>query len=603
MLLPLLIACASYAQPIDIDRFDVRIHLDPDGTMFVTETIAVDFHQLERHGIYRTIPVNYSRPETVGGATVSTRYALRLRVLGVADEEGSPLPYDSWPDAGTRFIRIGDPDRTVTGKKTYAITYRVQRAINRFEEHDELYWNVTGTEWNWPIHRASVEVHLPAAVSPERVRHETFTGLAGSTTTRAMDRVEEDSYHAEVTGLGPGEGLTIVLGLEKGVLLPPSVLRETWWKLADNVFFLLAALMPILALALMTYFYFELGRDPGRSTPIVVQYEPPEDLSPAEVGTLLDERVDVPDLISIVIDLAVRGYLRIEEVESTTFLFFSTTDYRFEKSKDADDDLSPHEALFLSALFRSGDSVLLSSLKDKFYTSLPAIAAAVMRRMISSGLFSRDPGKVRRFYRNVAAAAVLVPSVLGILLLASSGRVRSLLPPEPFHFFLFAAVCLVLTWAIVRLFANAMPVRTAKGARLLRHCLGFQEFVSRVEKERLERMMKDDPTLFERVLPYAIVLGVADQWAERFAGLLSAPPSWYRSDSFAPGRFRPALLVSSLGSGMHVMGSTFTSRPRATTSSGWGGSRSSAGRGFSGFGGGGRGSSGGGFGGGGGGSW
>jgi hypothetical protein len=603
--LPLLLAGALHAQstePVEIDRFGVMIHLDPDGTMFVTETIAVDFHELRRHGIYRTIPVNYSRKEAVAGASISTRYALRLRVLGVADAEGRPLPYESWPDAGTRFLRIGDPDRTVTGKQTYAITYRVERAINWFDAHDELYWNVTGTEWNWPIHEASVQVLLPGPVAPEQVMHETFTGFLGSTGTHAIDRVEGDAYYAEVTGLGPGQGLTFVLGLPKGTLLPPSALRELFWKLADNVAFFLVGLMPTLALGLMSYFYWELGRDPGQRTPVVVQYEPPEELSPAEVGALLDERVDVPDIISIIIDLAARGYLTIEEVESTSFLFFSTKDYRFEQLKEADDDLRSHESLFLSALFRSGESVLLSSLKEVFYRSLPPIRDALVRGMLSKGLFARDPEKVRRFYRNVAAASVVVPVLLGIVLL-SSGRVRSLLPPEPLDLVLFGAICLVLTFLIVRIFSYVMPAKTAKGARLYRYCLGFQEFVTRVEKDRLERMVKDDPSLFERVLPYAIVLGVADQWAERFTGLLTEPPNWYRSDTFASGRFRPAVLVSSLGSGMHVMGSTLTSRPRASGSIRWGGgSRSSAGRGFSGFGGG-RGSSGGGFGGGGGGSW
>jgi hypothetical protein len=136
-----------------------------------------------------------------------------------------------------------------------------------------------------------------------------------------------------------------------------------------------------------------------------------------------------------------------------------------------------------------------------------------------------------------------VPIGIGIVLL-SSGRLRAFLPPEPGVFFVFAAVCLLLTFLAVRLFVDAMPAKTAKGARLARYCLGFQEFVIRVEKDRLERMAKEDPTLFERVLPYAVVLGCADEWAERFEGLLTEPPSWYRSSSFTPGRlpfsrFRP----------------------------------------------------------------
>jgi Predicted membrane protein (DUF2207) N-terminal domain len=295
------------AQPIEIDRFDVAIQLEPDGAFVVTETIAVDFHELRRHGIYRTLPMVYGREENVAGGSLSTRHVTRLQILDIEDGEGNRLAHQSWPDMGTLSIRIGDPDRTVTENVTYAIRYRVQRAINRFEEHDELYWNVTGTEWNWSIHEASVRVRLPGDVPPEQLRHRTFTGLLGSTSTKATERVEANVYHAEVKDLGPGEGLTIVLGLPKGVLLPPSALRELFWKTADNIAYVLVAFMPILALGIMSYFYFKLGRDPGRRDPIVVRYEPPEDLTPAEVGTLLDEHVGIPDVVSIVIDLAVRG--------------------------------------------------------------------------------------------------------------------------------------------------------------------------------------------------------------------------------------------------------------------------------------------------------
>jgi uncharacterized membrane protein YgcG len=394
--------------------------------------------------------------------------------------------------------------------------------------------------------------------------------------------------------------LTFVLGLPKGVLEPASSFREFWWKIGDNIAFFLVALMPLLALAAMLYLYLRFGRDPGRRMPIVVQYEPPSELSPAEVGTLLDERIDTPDIVSTAIDLAVRGYLTIQEEETKAFLFLTNKDYRFEKLKPADDALRPHERVFFNALFASGDSVPLSSLRNKFYSSISWIRSAIVHEMLDKGLFPRDPARVRQFYRSVAAGAAVVPIGLGIVLL-SSGRVRSFMPPEPAVFFVFSAVCLLLTFLAVRLFVNAMPAKTAKGARLARYCLGFQEFVTRVEKDRIERMSKEDPTLFERVLPYAVVLGCADEWAERFEGLLTEPPSWYRSSSFTPGRFDSRSLVSGLGRSMHSMGSTLTSQPRPR-GSGFGGIRFGAGHGSSGFsrsGGG----SGGGFGGGGGGSW
>jgi uncharacterized membrane protein YgcG len=584
------------AAAMEIESFDVSILLDPDGTIFVTETIDVDFGALERHGIFRTIPVSYGREETIAGIPVGTRYALRLRVLGVEDENGAPIRFTTLPEDTNVFVRIGDPELTVTGKRTYVIAYRVQRAINYFETHDELYWNATGTEWDWPIHRASARVQLPSEVAPETLRHQTFTGAFGSRTTKAAERFGAQTYEAEATGLLPGEGLTFVLGLPKGVLEPLPAWRERWWKAGDNVAYFVVALLPILTFAAMLFLYLRTGRDPGRRTPIVVEYEPPEDLSPAEVGTLLDERIDIPDIVSTVIDLAVRGYLAIREEETTRLLFLTNMDYRFEKLKPADDAMQSHEREFFSALFPSGDSVLLSRLKNRFYSSIPSIETAIMRQMLSKGLFPRDPASVRRFYRGIAVAFALVSLFIGIFLL-SSGQVRYFLPPQPVAFVVFSAVAIIATSILVRLFARVMPAKTAKGARLARYCLGFREFVTRVEKDRLERMSREDPTLFERVLPYAMVLGCADEWAERFEGLLTEPLSWYVSTSFTPGRFDSRSLVSGLGRSMHSMGSTLTSHPRE----GGVGFSFGAGSGSSGFGGGG--SSGGGFGGGGGGSW
>jgi uncharacterized membrane protein len=590
---------AGVAVASQIDDFDVSILLDPDGTLVVTETIRVDFGDQQKHGIFRTIPVRYARTEMVAGLPVGTTYAIRLRVLGVANGDGEPVHFTTWPEDRNLFVRIGDSDRTVTGKKTYAITYRVQRAINWFESHDELYWNVTGTEWDWPILRTAVRVHLPAEARPEDLRHRTFTGAFGSQTTVATERVSPNAYEAEVAGLRPGEGLTFVLGFPKGFLTRPSASRELFWKLEDNAAFFLVGLVPILAFAAMLFLYLRFGRDPGRRTPIVVQYEPPEDLSPAEVGSLLDESIDTPDIVSTAIDLAVRGYLTIQEEETKQLLFFSTRDYRFEKKKPTDEGLEAHERAFYRGLFESGDSVLLSSLKNKFYRSIPSIRTALSRQLLAKELFPRDPERVRKFYRSVAGAAAILPLFVGIFLFGS-GRARSFLPPEPRVFVVFALVCLLLTFLAVRLFARAMPVKTAKGARLARYCLGFREFVTRVEKDRLERMSKEDPSLFERVLPYAVVLGCADEWAERFEGLLREPPSWYLSPAFTPGRFDSRALVSDLGRSMHSMGSTLTSEPRPS-GGGFGGISFGAGSGSSGFGGGG--GSGGGFGGGGGGSW
>ncbi len=227
---------ATRAAATEIHHFDVAIVLNVDSTFVVTETIEVDFGSQRKHGIFRTIPVDYNRSETIAGVPMTARYSIRLQVLKVTGREGRPIPFTTRKEGRNLFVRIGHPRRTVTGRVLYTITYGVQRAINRFDEHDELYWNVTGTEWDWPIHSASARIWFPSDVETERVMHKTFTGRWSSTTTDAKEQLIPELYFAEVANLGVGEGLTIVLGFPKGTLRPPSVSQESGGPLRTTLF-------------------------------------------------------------------------------------------------------------------------------------------------------------------------------------------------------------------------------------------------------------------------------------------------------------------------------------------------------------------------------
>jgi uncharacterized membrane protein YgcG len=322
------------------------------------------------------------------------------------------------------------------------------------------------------------------------------------------------------------------------------------------------------------------GRDTDRGQAVAVEWSPPRDLSPAEVGTLVDEQCHMRDIVSTLIDLAARGHLTIEETLATKLLFFSQKDYVFvRKTPPADaPPLLPHEARFLNGLFSgSANRVTLSSLKERFYTHLPAIRDAIYQSLTDKHLFAGNPDATRKGF--IGAGVVLI--VLGVFG-AVSGAALGLIA-----YGIGAAVA----GLIVLLSARAMPAKTALGSRKLRECRGFQRFVRLAEKDRIAVLAKDDPTVFGRLLPYAMVLGVADQWAEAFRDLLTEPPDWYQPYGSGPGyRFSPGGFVHDLGGGMNTMASTFASAPSSKGGSG--------GSGFSGGGG-----SGGGFGGGGGGSW
>jgi hypothetical protein len=320
-----------------------------------------------------------------------------------------------------------------------------------------------------------------------------------------------------------------------------------------------------------------------------VEWNPPKDLSPAEVGTLVDESCDMEDIVSTLIDLAARGHLKIAQTSNQGFLFFSNKDYVFTKTDPpATERLSQHEQEFLKGIFHSsltaGSSRSLSTLKEEFYVHIPAIKKYIYEELTNKGLFLSNPDVVRIKYRAMAFLFLLI----GIWMLIIK-------PP--------LGVGMLISGLIIALFAKAMPARSAAGSKARRECLGFARFVRLAEKDRIRVLAKEDPTIFGRLLPYAMVLGAADQWASAFEGLLTEPPDWYQSSGYGPNSiFSVGEFVNDLGGGLNTMRSTFGSAPSGGSGNGGSGNGggSSAASGESGFSGG---SSGGGFGGGGGGSW
>jgi len=279
----------------------------------------------------------------------------------------------------------------------------------------------------------------------------------------------------------------------------------------------------------------------------------------------------------MIIDLAVRGYLKIEQLTSQKLLFFSNRDYRFELLKEfkADPGLKNHEQQFLTGIFGSGspgNTVTLSSLKNKFYVHLPKIRNSLYQLLSKRGYFYGRPDRIRGSYRAVGLGLL----VAGFFLMGILRRWEAL-------------VLLSASGGVIAAFSTVMPRLTTRGVRMVHQILGLKEFITRVEKDRLKRMTDENPALFDEVLPFAMVLGVADEWAEAFRDLYREPPAWFASPYYLPGTFYTAMLVSDIGQATKTMGSTFASAP------------SQAGKGGSGFGGGGFG--GGGFGGGGGGAW
>ncbi|OGE80983.1 MAG: hypothetical protein A3H72_00660 [Candidatus Doudnabacteria bacterium RIFCSPLOWO2_02_FULL_48_8] len=292
-------------QPEQIEAFDVVIHIQPNASLLVEETIVYNFGVLSRHGIYRDIPLD------------------KLRISDVAvSRNDKPEPFQLLGSGKNKQIKIGNTNELISGKQTFAISYTIKGAINYFEEHDELYWNVTGTDWQVPIESVFAQVFLPQFVAEKDLKLDCFRGSFGSNTSCVQTEVLSDgSVQFADSHLQPGEGLTFAFGFPKNVVAQPTAMQiffrrlQTFWPL----------LIPLLVLIWLLHRWWKFGRDPKGQSPIVAEYDPPSDLTPAEVGTIIDGRVNKKDLSSEIIHLAVLEFLKIEKVPKKSFWASVTT--------------------------------------------------------------------------------------------------------------------------------------------------------------------------------------------------------------------------------------------------------------------------------------
>ncbi len=546
-----------------IDNFEVRAEIQADGGVTVTETITAVF-AVPKHGIYRTIPIHYN--------VAFHQYSLRFRLLSVTDAAGAERLTKVSRDGFSQRIRIGSPDVRVRGTQAYQISYRVYRAILHEQDRTVLRWNATGNEWGVPINRATVTVVLPAEFTDQLVKYDAWTGPYGATgkdyTSR---RPDARSIEFSTAGLRPREGITVEVSLPESAVAEIGLVRRLGWILMDNlvygVFFVV--------LGGCWSYWFNRGRDlPGRGS-IVVEYEPPDDLGPAEVGTIADETVHMQDISAAIVDLAVRGYIEIEDATTKKLLVFTNEDYRFKKKKAAT-DLREHERLLFEGIFNGDDSRKLSDLKFDFHETVSDVKSEIYRSLTERGYFDGNPTRIRQAFP-VIAMLVTIALFVGVAFLQVWTIGTTYIVP--------IVIAGVLSFATILVFSRIIPRKTRKGRRAWEAVKGLEEYLQRAERRELAEQERRG--VFERLLPYAIALGLADRWATAFEGIYREPPNWYRGrydDGFSTMYF-----VHSLNNSVTAMNTSLPAQPRSS-----GGSSG----GFSGGG-----SSGGGFGGGGGGSW
>jgi uncharacterized membrane protein YgcG len=528
-----------------IRSYGVTLTVQPDGELLVVERIDYDFAGTSHHGIYRDIPVR---------APYDTKFdrVYPIKVLSVTATGGASAKVATKSMNDLLRIQIGDANKTVTGEHVYTLTYRVTGSLNGFEDHDELYWNAIGQYWTVPIDRASVKVTVPGKVT----RAACFTGPLHSGLPCYGTKVSGRTATFGSTGLLPYEGITVAVGFPTGLVPKPHpVLKERW---AFQRAFSLTPVTGSVTGLLLLVILFGLGRllwRTGRdrraagseidaafgssaggevtvplfekgTTP--VEFAPPEDIRPGQVGTLLDETANPLDVTATIIDLAVRGYLRIEEIPKHGL--FGKPDWRLVRLKPSD-DLLEYEQLLLDGLFEDATekdpqgnlSVLMSELRKHFAARLVKVENALYDDATKRKWFAGRPDKVRATW-HARGWAVLI--VAGIAMFVVAGRTHYGLITVPF----------VLAGLVIITTAHRMPRRSAKGTGMVRRVRGFRVYIDTAEKQ--EARFQERENIFSKYLPYAVVFGLTEKWAKAFAHLgddMTQMVPWYvGTQAFSP---------------------------------------------------------------------
>ncbi len=617
----------AWAQSERILDYHSDIEVSANGEMRVRETIRVIAagDQIKR-GIYRDFPTDYED-------RLGNKYKVGFDVIS-ATRDGSPEEFRSERrDNGVR-VYLGNKNTYVEpGEHTYTIGYTTNRQLGYFKDHDELYWNVTGNGWVFPIETASATVTLPSGIQRSEIRPEGYTGPQGSKARDLQSRVNPDgTVDFQTTRvLGEHEGLTIVASFPKGYVAEPRASDKAGYFLKDNA----QALVGLIGLAVVLGYYlfvwFAVGKDPERGT-IMVTYEPPAGLSPAGLRYLMRMGFDQKTFASAVLDMAVRGYLTITDDDGT---------YVLQRTKANETVLLPDERVIAAKLFDDRDHIRLdnkyrmqlsgamkdlgkslSKTEEKIYfvtnrgSFLFGLAISLIVALLLYGTAEGQYKFVGGFmtvwltgwtfgvYALISQIVTLwkAPAQNGLPAAATKAGAGGMMifaipfvAGEIFGLTMFAkavsvpgALAIAGLAGMAVLFHHLLKAPTRLGRKMMDQVEGFKMFLSAVEGDRLNRMNPPDktPALFEKYLPYALALDVEQAWADQFASVLAQAaresggtysPVWFTGGTLA-GLAAGDFASSFAGSFSSAIAAS-ASAPGSSSGSGGGGSSGGGGGG------------------------
>ena len=461
-----------------IDTYHVDIEVGEDNTFHITETLTYNFVQAH-HGMTRVIPLWHTRNREDGSE--SKIYAK------VSNVKCSDPIASTERDSKNYTIQVGSADAYVHGEKTYTLSYDYAMGKDPLRKADELYFNIVGTEWECPIANISWEIHMPKAFDATSLGYSVGNYAAsGYDTDMLQSTVTDQTITGSYAGnLNAYEGITVRCTLPEGYFI---------YKI-NYMPYVLVALVVLLCAIL---FWFTGKED--KVIP-VISFEPPEGYNPLDVAFVEKEAVSNTDMAALLIYLANKGYLRIEQNKGKDS--FSMT-----KIKDYDGD-NNIEALYMKGLFRRGNTASTKSLaKDSFYEDVDKCITKENKKMKEKKFFFPTAMPKFLYFIGICVVAVVFFNAFA---------------PKTWFTFVVCGIADI----ILALFMFFGSKRTKAGNQVYGQILGFKEFIKKAELDRLKMLVEENPSYYYDIMPYAYVLGLSDQWIENFETMHMPEPDWY----------------------------------------------------------------------------
>jgi len=574
----------SYESGYYINSYDINMVVNENNTLLITENIGVYFNQ-SKHGIFRKIPINNIVVRQDG-----TKSHIRTQISDINVNN----QFNVYKENGYTVIKIGDPNKYVSGQQNYEISYLYNLGKDKEKNYDELYFNLIGYEWETSIENVSFTISMPKEFDSSKLGF--ASGSYGETEYNVEYTINENVISGIYTKkINPGEALTVRLELPEGYFVGAG--------LDVSFVSILAIILPIVFLIITFILWRKFGKDEKHVE--TIEFYPTDDFNSTEVAYLYKGKVEDKDIVSLLIYLANKGYIKIVEDENGV-----DDAFKIIKLKDYDGD-NYYESQFMSGLFKrktKTPEVTLEELKYQFYKTIQRIRQKISSRENREKIFYKT-----NFLRNFLIVLMIITSYLLIsvepimnydpnmlpfgLLFPAVGFIiyfillkqKSLIPKifgtiwfcgfslVPFAIFVIPAILNETIYIVAYLLGiscticmiillSLMPKRNQYGLEMLGKISGFRTFLEQVEKDKIEALINENPTYFYDILPYAYVLNVSDKWIKKFEVIAVEPPDWYEGHStFTITRFG-YFVDSTMSSATRTMSAT----PSSSGSSGGG---------------------------------